>query len=150
MIPICIRLLKRRSRNWFTVSVRSWPRGIVRTVTLGWVVVGAILELRPGLVILAAVAGWLIGTAVALGAEPGTLRRQRSTIVLAVAVCLGTWLVGTYAGYLVSLAILPESALNLFGRMANAPFVDLLATTFLPGGLLQVVAVGLFGWLGAR
>lgn len=124
--------------------------GMAAIFVLGWVVVAPILELRAGLVLLAATAGWLIGTAVALGAEPGTLRRTRSTILLAVGVCLGTWLVGTWAAYVVGLAILPASTLDLFGRMANAPFLDLVATAFLPGGLLELMAIALFGWLGAR
>ena len=117
---------------------------------LGWILLAAILELRVGLVVLAAAAGWLIGTAVALGAEPGTLRRQRSTVLLAVGLCAGVWLVGTFAAYLVSLAILPASSVDLATRMANAPFLDPVAAAFLPGGLLELLALAGFGWLGAR
>ena len=49
-----------------------------------------------------------------------------------------------------SLAILPDSTLDLLARMANAPFLDGLAASFIPGGLVELVALALFGWLGAR
>ena len=117
---------------------------------VAWVVLESILDLSLGLVFLSAIAAWLTGTAVALGAEPGTFRRQRSTILLAIAVCLGIWVVGSYAAYVVSLAILPDSTLDLPGRMANAPFLEGLAAGFVPGGVVELVALALFGWLGAR
>ena len=124
--------------------------GMALVFTLGWVVLKAILDLSIGLVVLAGAAGWLTGTAVALGAEPGTLRRQRSTVLLAVAVCIGIWFVGTYAAYVTSLAILPESTLDLMGRMANAPFLEAAGASFLPAGPLELLALVFFGWLGAR
>ena len=131
-------------------------RGLAYGVAMGlgfavaWVVLESILDLSLGLVFLSAIAAWLTGTAVALGAEPGTFRRQRSTILLAIAVCLGIWVVGSYAAYVVSLAILPDSTLDLPGRMANAPFLEGLAAGFVPGGVVELVALALFGWLGAR
>lgn len=118
--------------------------------TAAWIVLKSILDLSIGLVVLAAAAGWLTGTAVALGAEPGTLRRQRKTVLLAIAVCIGMWVVGTYAAYVTSLAILPESTLDLLGRMANAPFLEVIGASFIPAGPLELVALALFGWLGAR
>ena len=117
---------------------------------IAWVLLESILDLSVGLVFLSAIAAWLTGTAVALGAEPGSFRRQRSTILLAIAVCLGIWVVGTCAAYVVSLAILPDSTLGLLERMANAPFLDGLAASFIPAGLVELVALALFGWLGAR
>ena len=69
---------------------------------------------------------------------------------LAVAVCIGIWFVGTYAAYVTSLAILPESTLDLLGRMANAPFLDVVGASFIPAGPLELLALVLFGWLGAR
>ena len=131
-------------------------RGLAYGVAMGlgfavaWVVLESILDLSVGLVFLSAIAAWLTGTAVALGAEPGSFRRQRSTIVLAIAVCLGIWVFGSYAAYVVSLAILPESTLDLLARMANAPFFDSLAADLIPGGLIELVALTVFGWLGAR
>lgn len=131
-------------------------RGLAYGIAMGlgfavaWVVLESILDLSVGLVFLSAIAAWLTGTAVALGAEPGSFRRQRSTILLAIAVCLGIWVVGTSAAYVVSLAILPDSTLDLLARMTNAPFLDGLAASFIPGGLVELVALALFGWLGAR
>jgi hypothetical protein len=117
---------------------------------LVWTVMAAILDLSAGLVVLGAAAGWLTGTAVALGAEPGTMRRQRSTILLAVAVAIGIWIAGTALAYVVSLAILPGSTLDLLGRMANAPLLETVAVGFVPGGPLTLAALALFAWLGAR
>jgi hypothetical protein len=124
--------------------------GMAFLFVLVWTVMAAILDLSAGLVVLGAAAGWLTGTAVALGAEPGTMRRQRSTILLAVAVALGIWIAGTALAYGVSLAILPGSTLDLFGRMANAPFLETVAAGFVPGGPLTLAALALFAWLGAR
>lgn len=124
--------------------------GMAVVFVVAWAVLKAILDLSVGLVVLAAAAGWLTGTAVALGAEPGTFRRQRSTVLLAVAVCVGIWFVGSFAAYVTSLAILPESTLDLLARMANAPFLDVIGAGFIPGGPLELAALAIFGWLGAR
>jgi len=128
----------------------AYGLGMGLAFVVGWIILAAILDLSVGLVVLAAVAGWLTGTAVALGAEPGSLRRQRSTVLLAVTVCACIWLAGTYAAYLTSLAILPSSSLDLLGRMANAPFLDVVGASFIPAGPLELLALVLFGWLGAR
>ena len=132
--------------------VRGLAYGVAMAIAFAfaWVVLKSILDLSVGLVFLSAIAAWLTGTAVALGAEPGSFRRQRSTVLLAIAVCLGIWFFGSYAAYVVSLAILPESTLDLFGRMANAPFLDVLAAGFIPGGPIELATLALFGWLGAR
>jgi hypothetical protein len=115
-----------------------------------WAVAAAVLDIGGGLLIIAAVAGWLIGTAVALGAEPGSLRRGQRTVRLAVAVSLTTWAAGTFAAYLLSLAILQGSALPFLARIGGTPFLDFIAPEFLPSGPLELGALALFGWLGAR
>jgi hypothetical protein len=69
---------------------------------------------------------------------------------LAVLVSLGIWPVGSFAAYVTSLAILQASSLDLLGRMANAPFLDVVSATFIPGGPLALLALAVFGWLGAR
>jgi len=128
----------------------AYGLGMALAFVAGWVVLSSILDLSMGLVVLAAAAGWLTGTAVALGAEPGTIRRQRSTVVLAIVVSAGIWLVGSYAAYVASLAILPASNLDLVGRMANAPFLEVIGATFIPAGPLELLALVIFGWLGSR
>ena len=132
-------------------------RGLAYGVAMGlgfavaWVVLASILDLSVGLVFLSAIAAWLTGTAVALGAEPGSFRRQRSTILLAVAVCLGIWVVGTCAAYVVSLAILPDSTLDLAGADGECAVPRRpRAQASSRGGLVELVALALFGWLGAR
>ncbi len=124
--------------------------GMALPFAAAWAVGAAVLDLGAGLVLVAAIAGWLIGTAAALGAEPGTIRRTRGTVTLAVAVCLATWLAATVGAYLLGLAILPGSTLPFLERMANAPFLDTLAQQFLPLGPLELGAVAFSGWLGAR
>ena len=132
--------------------VRGLTYGIAMAVPFAavWAVGDAILDLGGGLVVVAAVAGWLIGTSVALGAEPGSVRRERGVVVLAVGVTLGTWVVATLGAYLISMAILPGSTLSLLERMANAPLLEFSASQFLPFGPLELGALALFGWLGAR
>jgi hypothetical protein len=34
--------------------------------------------------------------------------------------------------------------------MANAPFLDVVAAAFIPAGPLELLAIAVFGWLGAR
>jgi len=128
----------------------AYGSGMALPFAAAWAVTAAVLDLGAGLVLVAAIAGWLIGTAAALGAEPGTIRRTRGTVTLAVAVSLATWLAATVGAYLLGLAILPGSTLPFLERMANAPFLDTLALQFLPLGPLELGALALFGWLGAR
>jgi uncharacterized membrane protein YjgN (DUF898 family) len=115
-----------------------------------WAVAAVVLDLGVLLPIVAAVAGWLIGTAVALGAEPGSMRRTAGTVGLAVGVSLATWPVATIAGYVLSRAILQGSALSFAERLAATPFLDFAAPQFLPSGPLELAALAVFGWLGSR
>src|SRR3970282_3017422 len=62
----------------------AYGSGMALPFAAAWAVAAAVLDLGAGLVLVAAIAGWLIGTGVALGAEPGTIRRTRRTITLAI------------------------------------------------------------------
>jgi hypothetical protein len=124
--------------------------GMALPFAAAWAIAAAVLDLGVGVVVVAAIAGWLIGTAVALGAEPGTIRRTRGTVTLAMAVSLATWLASTVGAYLLGLAILPGSTLPFIERMANAPLLDTLAQQFLPFGPIELAVVAVSGWLGAR
>jgi hypothetical protein len=115
-----------------------------------WAVAAAVLDIGGGLLIVAAVAGWLTGTAVALGAEPGSVRRGRGTVRLAVVVSLAIWPAATFVAYLLSLAILQGSTLPFLERVGSTPFLDFVAPQFMPGGPFELGALALFGWLGAR
>lgn len=128
----------------------AYGLGLALPFAAVWAVAAAILDLGGGLVLVAAIAGWLIGTAVALGAEPGTMRRTRATVALAMAVSLATWFLATVGAYLLGLLILPGSTLPFLERMANAPFLEAAAQQFLPLGPLELSALALFGWLGSR
>ncbi len=115
-----------------------------------WAIAAAILDVGGVLVVVAGVAGWLTGTAVALGAEPGSIRRTPGTVRLAVAVSLATWPVATMAAYLLSRAVLQGSSLSFLERLSSTPFLDFVAPQFLPVGPLELAALAIFGWLGAR
>jgi hypothetical protein len=115
-----------------------------------WAIAAAVLEIGGALIVIAGVAGWLIGTAVALGAEPGSIRRTTNTVRIAVAVSLATWPVATIVAYLVSRAILQGSVLSFLDRIASTPFLDYAGPQFLPSGPLELAALAFFGWLGAR
>jgi hypothetical protein len=115
-----------------------------------WAVAEAILDLGAGVIVVAAVAAWLTGTAVALGAEPGSLRRARSTIRLATAVCLAIGPIATVAAYLLSRFVLQGSDLSFLERIASTPILDYVGPQFLPLGPLELAALAFFGWLGAR
>ena len=115
-----------------------------------WAVGAAVLDLGGALLVVAAVAGWLIGSAVALGAEPGSMRRTRGTVLLAVAVSLVTWPGATVVAWLLSRAVLQGSALPFLERVAATSLLDFAAPQFLPLGPLELAALAFFGWLGAR
>ena len=131
-------------------------RGLAYGIAMGlpfaaaWAVASAVLDLGAGLLVVAAIAGWLLGTAVALGAEPGTMRRRRATTSLAVGLGLATWLAAVIGAYLLGLAILPGSTLPFLERLANAPFLESTAEQFLPLGPIELAVVAVCGWLGAR
>jgi hypothetical protein len=138
------------------MSSPNFRRGLAYGIAMGlpfaagWAVAAAVLDLGVGVVVVAAIAGWLIGTAVALGAEPGTVRRTRATTGLAIGLSLATWLAAVIGAYLLGLAILPGSTLPFVERLANAPFLESAAQQFLPFGPIELAVVAVSGWLGAR
>ncbi|MGH2406742.1 MAG: hypothetical protein ACRDF7_01520 [Candidatus Limnocylindrales bacterium] len=115
-----------------------------------WAVAEAILDIGAGLLVLASVTGWLTGTAVALGAEPGSLRRRVATVRLAVVVCLATWPVATVGAWLLSRFVLQGSDLSFAERIASTPLLDYVGPQFVPFGPLELAALAFFGWLGSR
>jgi hypothetical protein len=68
----------RRGRSPGEAARRGLAYGIAMGLgfAVAWVVLESILDLSVGLVFLSAIAAWLTGTAVALGAEPGSFRRR--------------------------------------------------------------------------
>jgi hypothetical protein len=133
--------------------VRGFAYGsVVGTVfALLWVVPATILDISAGLVLLAAVLGWLVGAAVRLGAWHGVAPERSAALGLAAATLAGAaWLLGTLLDYVVSLALLPASAVDLGQRMVNEPFIAWLEPQLVPLKLVEVVLAALAGWRSAR
>ncbi|MGZ6260145.1 MAG: hypothetical protein ACXWN5_04785, partial [Candidatus Limnocylindrales bacterium] len=90
-----------------------------------WLVAAGLVGLSGGLLVLAIVLAWGIGTAIRVGAwgsakHPADGRTGVRAIVLGVS----TWLAGTFLVYVYSLATRPDSALSLADRLAGTPFLD--------------------------
>jgi hypothetical protein len=115
-----------------------------------WALASAVLDVGGAVLVVAGAAGWLIGTAVALGAEPGSIRRSRGTVLLAMAVSLAAWPAATIAAWLLSRAILQASTLTFAERLAATPLLDFAGPQFVPLGPLELGVLALFGWLGSR
>jgi hypothetical protein len=125
---------------------------VVGTVlAFSWVVPATIFDISVGLVVLAAVLGWLIGVAVRLGAWHGVAPERSAALGLAAAtLAVAAWLLGTFLDYLVSLVLLPASAVDLGQRMVNEPFLAWLEPQLVPLKIVEVVLAGLVGWRSAR
>ena len=116
-----------------------------------WLVAAGLLGLSGGLMVLAIVLAWGIGTAIRVGAW-GSAQHPADgrTGVLAIALGVSTWLAGMCLVYLYSLATRPDSALSLADRLAGTPFLDWLAPQLLPLAPVELAAFILVGWLAAR
>ncbi len=116
-----------------------------------WALAAGLLDVSWGLLFVAAVGGWLIGSAVAFGAWRGLEHRQdpRTRAIAAGSGALA-WLVGSYGAYLVGLLVLPGSTLNLVERMANVPFIDALATQVSLVDVASIVLLMVVAWRSAR
>ena len=120
-------------------------------VTLAWLVVAGVLQLDLGTLLVAAVAGWAIGTAVVWGAWGERLHFPDVPLrVAAVALGVAAWAVGTVLVYLFSQATLPGSTLPFDQRLSATPFVDWFAGQLSPILLLQPALIGAFAFRAAR
>ena len=109
---------------------------------LVWAVFRAILELGPGALVVVALGGWGIGTAI---------REAHGPALLAAALGGLAWLVGLLLTWLLAMAVLPGSMRTFTERLAGTPFLDWLAPQF---GLLEaaalVVSMGVATWTARR
>jgi hypothetical protein len=96
-----------------------------------WAVVKGVLEF-PGVLAIAVVAGWGIGT---------LLWQVRLNPLLAALIAGGAWLAGLVLTWLVAMAILPGSSRTFFERVEHTPFLDWLAPQF---GIVEIVGLGLY------
>jgi hypothetical protein len=105
---------------------------------LAWSILRAILELGPGSLVIAALGGWGIGTALRQASGPPTLAAVIGGL---------SWLASLILTWLLAMAILPASTLTFPERLAGTPFLEWLAPQI---GLLEVaglvVFVGFAAW----
>jgi hypothetical protein len=103
------------------------------------------------LLLIWAVGGWLIGTAVKRGAWSGRPHGPSSAPeVLAIAIAVGTWLAGMVAAWLLALLLLPGSSRSFVERLSDTPFVDWLGPQLFPGAFLGLLVAAGLAWIGAR
>jgi hypothetical protein len=116
-----------------------------------WLLFAGVLGIDYGALVVAAVGGWAVGTAVAYGAwgerEHPPLRPLRGT---AVGLALGAWLAGSVLDWLWAQASLPESTQSLAERLAQTPFLDWLSGQLSVLTVLQVGLLALFSWRASR
>lgn len=111
-------------------------------VGLAWAGLSVVLDVHLGLLVVAAVGGWIVGAAVAraaLGAWP-----------IAVASAGLAWLIGAALSYLLSQLLLPQAVTPLAERLSLAGLLDYTTQTF---DLVQAVALAILlveAWRSAR
>lgn len=104
---------------------------------VAWALLRGILELGVGLLALAALGGWGIGSA---------LRTAWPSAILGALVGTAAWLLGLVLTWLVAMALLPASSRTFLERLAATPFSDWLSPQF---GLLEVAGLLLLAGVAA-
>lgn len=114
-------------------------------------VLRAVFELGPGLLVIAAVGGWLLGEAIARVAWAQALHPAQASVPRLAAV-LGavTWLAGSAVDYLLSLALLPASSRTFGERLSDQPFLTWLAPHFSLLDVAGILVLLVVTWRSAR
>ena len=120
------------------------------TLALAWGLAEGELGLDIGLLVLAAFGGWLVGASVRWGAWRGRDRRRVTGLrALAATLAILVWPVAQAAAWVATRATLPESSLDLAGRLASTPYLTFVGDTVGPAALAEVFLLGLIAWLAA-
>ncbi len=111
----------------------------------------AIFDIGPGLLVVAAVGGWLLGAALVWGAW-GSAAHLPNAGVQRMAALLGTvaWLAGSAADYLISLALLPASSRTFAERLSDQPFPAWLAPQLSLVDAAEIAILVIVAWRSAR
>lgn len=141
-------------------SALSYPRlrraaayavGALVGIALIWAFASGLLDVRAGLLVLAALGGYVIGLSTLYGAwgerAPG---RDRRVGLLAAAVAVLAWPVGTFLSYLVSLAVIQDASSSLATRLGGQPFLAWLAPQLSLLDPLSIALPVLVAWRTAR
>lgn len=143
-----------RERAAATPSVGRGARfgaAAVLGVAVAWAIAAGLFDISWGLVVIAALGGWIIGSAVGFGTWGVAAHRpERRVRWLAAGSGVATWLVGSLGSYLVALVTLPGSTLSLGERIANAPFVDALASQISLFDVIEILLLAVVAWRSAR
>ena len=111
----------------------------------------AILDLGPGLLVVAAVGAWLLGETAARAAWGPDLHESDASVPrLAAMLGVGVWLAGSFVDYLVSLAILPASTRTLAERLSDQPFLTWLAPQLSLLDAVEIAVLMVVAWRSAR
>lgn len=102
---------------------------------LAWSLCKGILELGIGLLVVAVVGGWSIGT---------VLRPIRRAPLIAILFSVLAWLGGLVGTWLIAMALLQASSRTFLERLEATPFVDWLSPQF---SLIEII--GLLLLIGA-
>ena len=110
-----------------------------------------ILDVDVGLLPIAAVGGWAIGTVTRAGAWPTARARPSAAVrAFAIACSVGAWVAGYYGAYLVSLFIRQDSALTFGQRLAQSSFPDWLSPQFGPLHIVELLLFAGIAWYSSR
>jgi hypothetical protein len=124
---------------------------VVVAVAVAGALVRGILDLTVGTIALAGAGGWLIGTAVRMGAWGGLAHRASGRPAVMAMILGGTcWLLSLVGAWLVAMATLPGSSRTFPDRLAATPFLDWLAPQLVPADYLDLVLFVGLAWIGAR
>lgn len=111
-------------------------------VGLVWAVLSVVLDFHLGLLVVAAVGGWIVGAAV--------VRVARGAWPVAVGSAGLAWLVGAVLSYVLSQVLLPEAVTPLAERLSIGGLVDYTVATF---DLVQTASIAILvvvAWRSAR
>lgn len=116
-------------------------------VALLFAILIGILDLGFGLIALAAIGGWGIGSAVRAGARrTGEAGGAPGVRLLAAALALLAWLGGYFGAYLLSLLLRPDSSLAFGERLSQSPFPDWLGPQFGPLQVVELLLLMSIAW----
>ena len=124
----------------------------VLLVAIIWLVAAGTLALTWALVGIAAIGGWIIGSAVGWGGwNPTGPRRTHPTArLIAVALAGLAWLAGTYLAYLWKLVVSAKASEPVAQRLAEQDFPRWLGSEFGPLQVAQLLVMAVLAWWSSR
>lgn len=116
--------------------------GVALATSVVWAVLSAVFNFHLGLLVVAAFAGWIIGSTL----QPAGPRRR----ILAVVVAAAAWLVGSVVDFTLSQISLPDAATPLAARLTAERYLDYTAATFDVISTAAIEILFVVAWRSAR